>query len=128
MTNIQVPSGLRDFAGREEMARQNIVNRLQNLFAHYGYKRISTPAIEYYSTYQLGYRDAEDEVFYKFFDGDGRILALRSDMTIPIARYASALSVILSYHKLKDDIRDSKFPGRIRAFLLLPFFFRSHND
>lgn len=93
MTNIQVPSGLRDFVGREEMARQNIVNRLQNLFAHYGYKRISTPAIEYYSTYQLGYRDAEDEVFYKFFDGDGRILALRSDMTIPIARYASALSV-----------------------------------
>ena len=41
-------------------------------------------------------------------------------------RYASALSVIMSYYKLKDDIRDSKLPGRIRAFLLLPFFFHSH--
>lgn len=92
MKNIRVPSGLRDFAGGEELARQSVVNQLQTLFAKYGYRRISTPAIEYYSTYQLGYQDAEDEVFYKFFDGDGRILTLRSDMTIPIARYASALS------------------------------------
>lgn len=91
MKKIRIPAGLRDFAGGEELARQSIVNTLQMLFAQFGYRRISTPAIEYYSTYQLGYRDAEDEAFYKFFDGDGRILALRSDMTIPIARYASAL-------------------------------------
>lgn len=92
MKNIRVPSGLRDFLGGEELARQNMVNQLQNLFCHYGYRKISTPSIEYYSTYQLGYRDAQDEVFYKFFDGDGRILALRSDMTVPIARCASTLS------------------------------------
>ncbi len=41
-------------------------------------------------------------------------------------RYASALSVVMSYYKLKDDTRDSKFPGKIRAFLLLPFFLRPH--
>lgn len=39
---------------------------------------------------------------------------------------ASALSVISSYYKLKDDIADSGFFKKIAACFLKPFFFRWH--
>ena len=35
-------------------------------------------------------------------------------------QFASALSVIMTYHKVKDDIADSGFFGKIRSVLLLP--------
>jgi len=34
---------------------------------------------------------------------------------------ASALSVIMTYHKIRDDIADSHFLGKLRAYLFLPF-------
>ncbi len=34
---------------------------------------------------------------------------------------AAALSVIMTYQKIRDDIADSHFFGKIRAYLLLPF-------
>ncbi len=34
---------------------------------------------------------------------------------------AAALSVIMTYHKIKDDIADSHFWGKLRAYLFLPF-------
>lgn len=33
---------------------------------------------------------------------------------------ASALSVLMTYYKIKDDIQDSRFWGKIRGYLLLP--------
>lgn len=35
--------------------------------------------------------------------------------------FSSALSVILTYHKVKDDIADSKLGGKIRSGMVLPF-------
>ena len=43
-----------------------------------------------------------------------------------ILEFAAALSVILTYYKVRDDISDSRFAGRLRAFLALPFLLRSH--
>lgn len=39
---------------------------------------------------------------------------------------ASALSVIMTYYKIKDDIADSRFWGKLRSALLLPFAARAH--
>lgn len=33
---------------------------------------------------------------------------------------ASALTVLMTYHKIRDDIADSRFLGKIRGYLLLP--------
>lgn len=38
---------------------------------------------------------------------------------------ASALSVLLTYHKIKDDIRDSGFFGKLRGYLALPLAARA---
>ena len=40
--------------------------------------------------------------------------------------FSAALSVIMTYYKVKDDIQDSGFGGRIRAYLALPFLWRPH--
>lgn len=37
-------------------------------------------------------------------------------------KYPSSAAVILTYHKLRDDISDKGFKGRITAFAALPFF------
>lgn len=36
--------------------------------------------------------------------------------------YASSVSVLLTYHKLKDDIADKGFKKKLAAFALMPFF------
>ena len=38
---------------------------------------------------------------------------------------ASALSVIMTYHKIKDDIADSGFFGKLKGYLMLPFAARA---
>ena len=40
--------------------------------------------------------------------------------------FASAVSVIMSYYKLMDDLHDSHFWGKLRSRFLLLFFHRSH--
>lgn len=39
-------------------------------------------------------------------------------------QYVAAVSIILFYHKLKDNIADSGFLGKLGSYLLLPFFAR----
>ena len=38
----------------------------------------------------------------------------------PGLKFSSALSVLMTYYKIRDDIEDSGFFGRMRAYLLLP--------
>ncbi len=49
-----------------------------------------TPTIEYYSTYANAYENIIEEDKYKFFDQSGKILMLRSDMTVPVARVCAS--------------------------------------
>lgn len=37
-------------------------------------------------------------------------------------KYTSSAAVILTYHKLRDDIADKGLKGKLAAFALLPFF------
>lgn len=55
-------------------------------FRQNGYRPIQTPAFEYYDLYADGSGDISPEKLYKFFDPQGRILALRGDITTSIAR------------------------------------------
>lgn len=42
--------------------------------------------------------------------------------------YPSAAAVILTYHKLKDDVRDKGFKGRLLAMSALPFFRKPYRE
>jgi len=58
---------------------------LLEAFERFGYGEVSTPTIEYEEVLARG-DERGAPVAYRFFDERGELLAMRSDMTIPIAR------------------------------------------
>jgi ATP phosphoribosyltransferase regulatory subunit len=55
------------------------------VFERHGYGEVATPTIEYDEVLARG-DERGAPVAYRFFDADGELLALRTDMTVPIAR------------------------------------------
>jgi ATP phosphoribosyltransferase regulatory subunit len=80
-----IPPGTRDVLP-DEMRELRRLNRLLiEVFEEAGYGEVSTPAIEYDEVISRGERP-QSASHYRFFDENGDLLALRSDMTVPIAR------------------------------------------
>jgi ATP phosphoribosyltransferase regulatory subunit len=83
-----VPSGTRDVLPDETRELRAITDALRSVFEARGYGEIYTPALEYESVLETA-EMAEASPAYRLFDETGTVLALRSDMTVPIARVAS---------------------------------------
>src|SRR5580693_7502366 len=80
-----IPSGTRDVLPDETREVRAITDALRGVFELHGYGEVYTPALEYESV--LARADmAEAPPAYRVFDESGAVLALRSDMTVPIAR------------------------------------------
>jgi ATP phosphoribosyltransferase regulatory subunit len=80
-----IPSGTRDVLPDETREVRAITDTLRRVFEHHRYGEVYTPALEYESV--LARADmAEAQPAYRVFDESGAVLALRSDMTVPIAR------------------------------------------
>ncbi len=86
MKEFTIPEGMRDLVLDSAAKKSQLGKELEACFASWGYEQVMTPTIEYLNTYDTGFEGTNDEDLYKFFDAKGRILVLRSDMTIPIAR------------------------------------------
>ena len=78
-----IPAGTRDVLPDEMRELRAIDERLRSSFADAGYGEVWTPMVEYEETLVV---DGEAGAAYRMFDDEGRVLALRSDMTVPIAR------------------------------------------
>ena len=89
MREFSVPSGMRDFVLGEAKKKKTLQLELEKRLDTWGYKEVITPSVEFYKTYEVGFDDIKEEELYKFIDDNGRILTLRADMTIPIARLAA---------------------------------------
>jgi ATP phosphoribosyltransferase regulatory subunit len=85
----QVPYGTRDFLPKEASQKRAVEGALAHLFASWGYDEVVTPTIEYLETMEVGAGNNLDQHMFKFFDKNNRILALRPDMTTPMARVAA---------------------------------------
>ncbi|MSW96684.1 MAG: ATP phosphoribosyltransferase regulatory subunit, partial [Actinobacteria bacterium] len=81
---LRIPSGTRDVLPEEMRTLRRIERVLLDTFLAEGYGEVSTPAVEYEDTL----RAAETGLgtAYRVLDDQGELLALRSDMTVPIAR------------------------------------------
>ncbi len=89
-----IPPGTRDVLPDEMRELRRLHLALIEVFESRGYGEVSTPAIEYEEVLARGDGRTAGGA-YRFFDERGDLLALRSDMTVPIARlvasrYASA--------------------------------------
>ena len=65
-----------------------MTERIREVFERAGYGEVYTPALEYEGTLARGDLSATGPA-YRVFDEHGNVLALRSDMTVPIARLAA---------------------------------------
>src|SRR3954447_27046969 len=80
-----IPPGTRDVLPEEMRELRSIGDRMRETFDGAGYGEIHTPALEYEEVLLRGDERAAG-ARYRSFDDQGAVLALRSDMTIPIAR------------------------------------------
>ncbi|HET8862189.1 MAG TPA: ATP phosphoribosyltransferase regulatory subunit [Solirubrobacterales bacterium] len=80
-----IPPGTRDVLPDEMRELRRLHLALIEVFESRGYGEVATPAIEYDEVLARGDGRTADSA-YRFFDESGELLALRSDMTVPIAR------------------------------------------
>jgi histidyl-tRNA synthetase len=90
------PSGTRDFLAAELSKRDRAFGVLRSVFAGYGFEPLQTPAFERVDVLLGKYGDEADKLVFKIMrrgehEASGEAdLALRYDMTVPLARVAAA--------------------------------------
>jgi ATP phosphoribosyltransferase regulatory subunit len=84
----RIPPGTRDVLPAEMRELRRLQGALAAVFERFGYGEVATPTIEYDEVLARG-DERGAPVAYRFFDADGELLAMRTDMTVPIARLAA---------------------------------------
>jgi ATP phosphoribosyltransferase regulatory subunit len=84
-----IPPGTRDVLPDEMRELRAISRALRGEFERAGYGEVWTPAIEYEDVLRRGDERSAGAAF-RLFDEQGRVLVLRSDMTVPIARVVAS--------------------------------------
>ncbi len=87
----KIPGGLRYYTGAEARLRRTAVASAMTVFDGWGYEEIVTPTIDYYALFERGMGREEASRAFRFADADGRLLALRPDVTSTVARAAATL-------------------------------------
>ncbi len=87
---LQIPYGTRDFLPKEAACKREIEDSLADVFSKWSYDEVVTPTIEYLDTLTIGNGSEVEPHMFKFFDKNNRTLALRHEMTTPIARVAAS--------------------------------------
>jgi histidyl-tRNA synthetase len=95
-TQFDPPSGTRDFLAAEFERRERAFAVIQSVFVSYGYEPLQTPAFERLDVLLGKYGDDGDKLVFKILrrgehEASGEAdLALRYDLTVPLARVAAA--------------------------------------
>lgn len=97
---IYTPEGVQDILFEESFAKRSLEKKMRDSFSARGYYEVETPTIEFYDAFSVEADIMPQENMFKFFDQQGRILVLRPDMTIPVARIAATKYKDIS-HPLK---------------------------
>lgn len=80
------PEGTRDLLFEECIVHRNVEQMLASVFQARGFNEVITPGLEYYDVFSLGSVGIAQEFMYKLTDHKGRLMVLRPDSTLPIAR------------------------------------------
>lgn len=85
-----LPRGFRDVLFDEAREREAVVSAVSELFSSWGYDPVETPLVEEYRTLEAGAGEGLERSAFRLFDLDGSLLALRPELTVPIARVAAS--------------------------------------
>ncbi len=87
----KIPNGMRYYFGAEARLRRRVEDVAMSVFNGWSYEEISTPTIDYYALFERGMGEREAARAFRFTDMDGRLLALRPDVTSSVARASATL-------------------------------------
>ena len=99
------PQGTKDYLFEECYARAAAQKTLTEVFERYGYAPVATPHLEFHDVFRRASADWLADRLYSAADSRGRLLVLRPDSTLPIARVAATrlrdadLPLRLYYHQ-----------------------------
>ncbi len=121
---IQLAKGVRDIPAETKLIKNKVIQNLQQSFERFGFAPLETPMIERFETLAAKFAageesDALKEIF-PVTDNANRKLALRFDLTVPMARYV-AMNKDLKYPFKRYEVgrvyRDGPIKlGRYREF------------
>jgi ATP phosphoribosyltransferase regulatory subunit len=86
----RIPGGMRYYVGADARLRKAVETCASSVFEGWSYEDISTPAVDYFALFEQ-VMGSEAHRAFRFTDTDGRMLALRPDITSSVARAAATL-------------------------------------
>ncbi|NLC44713.1 MAG: ATP phosphoribosyltransferase regulatory subunit [Clostridiales bacterium] len=100
----QLPEGVQDTLIEQCYNRRKIESKLRQMFHVSGYDEVDTPLFEYLDLFEGETASIGQEQMYKFFEPGSRIMVLKPDYTMPIARIAAT------------KMKEYPFPKRLSYF------------
>jgi ATP phosphoribosyltransferase regulatory subunit len=97
--DLITPAGTSDLLPERVKTLRGTERALSELFIKHGFSEIMTTELEFMDVFNAKSRHFPPEGLYKAIDDKGRVLALRPDSTMPIARLAA--SRLKAYRELK---------------------------
>lgn len=88
--HLITPEGTRDILSAECMMWRKAESMVCSVFSNAGYTEVQTPELEFYDVFCIDSEPIRQEQMYKMTDKRGRLLALRPDNTMPIARMVAS--------------------------------------
>ena len=82
----KIPSGVQYIFDEEVLVRRWIERELMSVFQGWSYSEIILPMFDYADLFALGMGKEQAEMTYRFTGRDGKLLALRPEMTSLVAR------------------------------------------
>jgi ATP phosphoribosyltransferase regulatory subunit len=82
---------MRYYIGAEARLRRTVEDVAMSVFEAWNYEEVITPSVDYYDLFEQGMGQREAQRGFRFTDNDGRLLALRPDVTSSVARMAATL-------------------------------------
>jgi histidyl-tRNA synthetase len=122
----RVLGGFRDYLPDAMMARERLMETARRVYRSYGFSPIDTPVLEY-SEILLGKGgDESDKQLFRFRDNGDRDVAMRFDLTVPLARFsamhAGELGLPFKRYHIAPVWRGEKpQKGRYREFVQCDF-------
>jgi ATP phosphoribosyltransferase regulatory subunit len=86
---VRLPPGTRDWLPAELRRKRAVENVLRGVFERWGYDEVQTPNFERFDALEAGLGTAVAEKTFLFADKSGTQIALRPEMTTPVARLVS---------------------------------------
>ncbi len=122
----QTLRGFRDLLPDQMMAREHLIDVARSVYRSYGFAPIDTPALEYAEVLLGKGGEESDKQVFRFTDQGDRDVAMRFDLTVPLARFSAQYVQELGlpfrrYHIAPVWRGERPARGRFREFMQCDF-------